>query len=86
MTEYAKSMDASQTLATSAMMILSEGKTKFTRRGKTMSILIEYPVIAYKAMAIDVHTGDKKLDYEIEKQLNEDLKKYRYNPEHKHVK
>ena len=61
--------------------------TDTERNGYWMSsILVECPVIAYKTFAIDVYTGDEKLDYEFKKQLIEDLKPYKFNPDHEHVR
>ena len=49
-----------------------------------MAIQIDVPQIAYKTWVIEVHTGDKQRDYELEKELS--FPEYAYNKEHEHVR
>lgn len=55
-----------------------------------MGIVVDIPQIAYRTWVIEYHTGDKELDYKLEKDLRENCKKvfdkYPYSADHPHVK
>lgn len=54
-----------------------------------MSILIDIPQVAYKTWSIEIHTGDRLLDYELEQDLKKNcevLKQYPYSEDHDHVR
>lgn len=51
-----------------------------------MAVLIDIPQIAYRTWAIDIHTGDKMLDIEFERDLQQKLKEYAYSSDHDHVR
>ena len=54
-----------------------------------MAILIDIPQVAYRTWAIEIHTGDKQLDYELEKELFDNcsvMKQYQYSKDHDHVR
>lgn len=51
-----------------------------------MAILIDIPQVAYRSWAIEVHTGDRMLDYQLERELEKTLTQYPYSVEHDHVR
>ena len=52
-----------------------------------MAVLIDIPQVAYRTWAIEVHTGDKMLDYQLERDLLErTLGQYKYSKDHDHVR
>lgn len=51
-----------------------------------MAVLIDIPQIAYKTWAINIHTGDRMLDIELERDLQQKLKEYAYSSDHDHVR
>lgn len=52
-----------------------------------MAVLIDIPQVAYRTWAIEVHTGDKMLDYQLERELLErTIGQYKYSKGHDHVR
>ena len=51
-----------------------------------MAVLIDIPQVAYRTWAIEVHTGDRMLDYKLERELKETLTQYSYSKDHDHVR
>ena len=53
-----------------------------------MAILIDIPQIAYRTWSIEIHTGDRMRDLQLERELadNMELKRYPYSTDHDHVK
>lgn len=59
-----------------------------TGKGELMAILIDIPQVAYRTWAIEIHTGDKMRDLQLERELADsmELKRYPYSKDHDHVK
>lgn len=51
-----------------------------------MAVLIDIPQVAYRTWAIEIHTGDKMHDYELERELEKTLTQYPYSKDHDHVR
>lgn len=51
-----------------------------------MAILIDVPQVAYRTWTIEIHTGDKILDYKFERELEKTLTQYPYSKDHDHVR
>ncbi len=51
-----------------------------------MAVLIDIPQVAYRTWAIEIHTGDRMLDYKLERELKETLTQYPYSKDHDHVR
>lgn len=53
-----------------------------------MAILIDIPQVAYRTWAIEIHTGDKMRDFQLERELADsmELKRYPYRKDHDHAK
>ena len=54
-----------------------------------MAIRIDIPQIAYRTWVFEYHTGDAVLDYQLEKDLEQNcpvLRDYPYSEDHEHVR
>ena len=52
-------------------------------------VLIDIPQIAYKTWSIEYNTGNRKLDYELERDMKQNcpvLRQYPYSEDHEHVR
>lgn len=53
-----------------------------------MAILIDIPQVAYRTWAIEIHTGDKMLDLQLERELADsmEIRRFPYSKDHDHVR
>lgn len=52
-----------------------------------MAVLIDIPQIAYRTWSIEIRTGDRLRDYQLERELLEKtLGQYQYSSDHDHVR